>query len=325
MRSGGRRRRHARADARAAARASRRTQVTVFEAAPAARRPRRRPGSCGDVTWDRHYHVTLLSDAATPRRCWRSWGSSDECEWVETKTGFYTDGRLLRRCRTRWSSCASRRSASSRQAAPRRRRSCARRRRSRTGARARARCRSPTGCARGRAGGRSRRFWLPLLRAKLGDSYHDASAAFIWATIARMYAARRSGLKKEMFGYVRGGYAPHPRTASPKCCAERGVELRTGARVRRGRAARAATVGRRSRRRPTATRPTPVRPRRRHRRAAAGRAAAARSSTPASARGSTAVAYQGIVCALAAAAAPARAVLRDEHHRPGCRSPRSSR
>ncbi|HEX8249866.1 MAG TPA: FAD-dependent oxidoreductase, partial [Pyrinomonadaceae bacterium] len=32
-------------------------------------------------------------------------------------------------------------------------------------------------------------------------------AAFIWATIQRLYAARNSGLKKEMFGYVRGGYA----------------------------------------------------------------------------------------------------------------------
>ena len=28
-----------------------------------------------------------------------------------------------------------------------------------------------------------------------------------WATIQRIYAARNSGLKKEMFGYVRGGYA----------------------------------------------------------------------------------------------------------------------
>ncbi len=50
------------------------------------------------------------------------------------------------------------------------------------------------------------RLWQPLLRAKLGDNYHNASAAFIWATIARLYAAQRTGLKKEMFGYVRGGY-----------------------------------------------------------------------------------------------------------------------
>ncbi|HEX5387041.1 MAG TPA: FAD-dependent oxidoreductase, partial [Gemmatimonadales bacterium] len=51
------------------------------------------------------------------------------------------------------------------------------------------------------------RLWLPLLRAKLGENYREASAAFICAIIARMYAARRSGLKREMFGYVRGGYA----------------------------------------------------------------------------------------------------------------------
>src|SRR6202007_3231280 len=34
-----------------------------------------------------------------------------------------------------------------------------------------------------------------------------ASAAFIWAIIARMYSARKQGMKKEMFGYVPGGYA----------------------------------------------------------------------------------------------------------------------
>lgn len=50
------------------------------------------------------------------------------------------------------------------------------------------------------------KIWLPLLRAKLGEAYQHTSAAFIWATIQRMYAARRTGLKKEMFGYVNGGY-----------------------------------------------------------------------------------------------------------------------
>jgi len=50
------------------------------------------------------------------------------------------------------------------------------------------------------------RIWLPLLRAKLGERYRDTSAAFIWTTIARMYAARRSGMKRERFGYVKGGY-----------------------------------------------------------------------------------------------------------------------
>ena len=51
------------------------------------------------------------------------------------------------------------------------------------------------------------KIWLPLLRAKLGENYRKASAAFLCAIIARMYAARRSGMKKEMFGYVPGGYA----------------------------------------------------------------------------------------------------------------------
>ena len=50
------------------------------------------------------------------------------------------------------------------------------------------------------------KIWLPLLRAKLGPNYNRVSASFIWAIIARMYAARNSGLKKEMFGYLPGGY-----------------------------------------------------------------------------------------------------------------------
>jgi hypothetical protein len=49
-------------------------------------------------------------------------------------------------------------------------------------------------------GSHLRRIWLPLLKSKLGDNYRITSASFIWATIARMYAARRSGLKREMFG-----------------------------------------------------------------------------------------------------------------------------
>ncbi len=40
----------------------------------------------------------------------------------------------------------------------------------------------------------------------MGENYKNTSAAFIWSTIQRMYAARKSGLKKEMFGYVTGGY-----------------------------------------------------------------------------------------------------------------------
>lgn len=51
------------------------------------------------------------------------------------------------------------------------------------------------------------KIWLPLLKSKLGDCYKVTNASFIWASIYRMYKARRTGLKTEMFGYVDGGYA----------------------------------------------------------------------------------------------------------------------
>jgi protoporphyrinogen oxidase len=76
------------------------------------------------------------------------------------------------------------------------------------------------------------KIWLPLLRAKLGENYQFASAAFIWAIIARMYAARKTGLKKEMFGYVRGGYA-RLLDRFGAVLRQDGVELRLGTRVGR--------------------------------------------------------------------------------------------
>jgi protoporphyrinogen oxidase len=76
------------------------------------------------------------------------------------------------------------------------------------------------------------KIWLPLLRAKLGESYRVANAAFIWATIQRMYAARRSGMKKELFGYVRGGYGRIiDRLAAS--LTEDGATLRTNATVQK--------------------------------------------------------------------------------------------
>ena len=47
----------------------------------------------GDVTWDRHYHVTLLSDIHW-RNILKELDLEDQMNWVETKTGFYTDGQL---------------------------------------------------------------------------------------------------------------------------------------------------------------------------------------------------------------------------------------
>jgi protoporphyrinogen oxidase len=74
------------------------------------------------------------------------------------------------------------------------------------------------------------KIWLPLLRAKLGEAYRKTSAAFIWAHTQRMYKARRSGQKKEMFGYVPGGYARILDRMAEILEAE-GVEIRCGAAV----------------------------------------------------------------------------------------------
>jgi protoporphyrinogen oxidase len=74
--------------------------------------------------------------------------------------------------------------------------------------------------------------WRPLLRAKLGDNYQVASAAFIWAVIRRLYAARETGLKREMFGYVPGGYARILEQFAAHLQA-RGVRLELGSPVER--------------------------------------------------------------------------------------------
>src|SRR4051812_46609307 len=45
------------------------------------------------VPWDRHYHVSLLSDARL-RGLLGELGLDDEMRWVETRTGCYADGEL---------------------------------------------------------------------------------------------------------------------------------------------------------------------------------------------------------------------------------------
>lgn len=156
----------------------------------------------GDVVWDKHYHVTLLSDSYT-RGIVESLGLAGEFEWVETKTGFYSGGKLvsmsnvleflqfpllglfgkLRLGATIFYASRVRNWRSLEKISVRDWLS--------------------------KLSGKKtfEKIWEPLLKAKLGAAYRDASAAFIWATIQRMYAARNSGMKKEMFGYVRGGYA----------------------------------------------------------------------------------------------------------------------
>jgi protoporphyrinogen oxidase len=160
------------------------------------------PQSIGGFTWDRFYHVILMSDSNL-RGLLEELGLEERLRWNTTRTGFYTDGKLFSLSTSleflRFPPLNLVDKASS----------------------------PPPSCTRlafsdgrpleavavtewlGRLSGRRtlERIWIPLLKSKLGENYRGASAAFIWAIIARMYAARRSGLKREMFGYVEGGYA----------------------------------------------------------------------------------------------------------------------
>src|SRR3954468_18590729 len=48
----------------------------------------------GEIIWDRHYHVTLLSDTAICELL-AELNLETDIEWVQTKTGFYTEGKLF--------------------------------------------------------------------------------------------------------------------------------------------------------------------------------------------------------------------------------------
>src|SRR5215831_9618111 len=156
----------------------------------------------GDVVWDRHYHVILLSDTFL-RALLAELALEQDVQWVETRTGFYTDGQLYSMSNTleflRFPPLGLldklRLGATIVYAA-------------RVRNWQRLEQIAVTDWLKRWSGRHTfEKIWLPLLRAKLGDNYQHASAAFIWAIIARMYAARRTGLKKEMFGFVPGGYA----------------------------------------------------------------------------------------------------------------------
>lgn len=155
-----------------------------------------------DLLWDRHYHVTLLSDLAL-RSLLEELGLEQDMVWVRSKTGVYAKGKLysvsnaveflrfpplglIDKFRLALTILYGSRIKDWRKLEQ-----------------------IPvTDWLRRWSGEQTfQRFWLPLLRAKLGDNYRKASAAFIWATISRLYAARRSGLKEELFGYLLGGYA----------------------------------------------------------------------------------------------------------------------
>lgn len=160
------------------------------------------PARIGSYTWDRFYHVVLLSDGYL-RALLEELGLRERLQWRPTRTGFYIDGRLRSLSSTvefltfpalGWVDKA-RLGATILYA-------------SRIRAWRRLESVLASEWLKRWSGPRAwERLWLPLLRAKLGENAEVASAAFIWAIIARMYGARRTGMKRETFGYVEGGYA----------------------------------------------------------------------------------------------------------------------
>ena len=199
-------------------------RVTLFEAAPQLG-GLAEPWTIGDVTWDRHYHVTLHSDHQL-RALLAQLGLEREIVWREPKTAFYSDdalhsmsnlGEFLQFPALGWFDKLRLGSTIL------------------YGSRVRDGLRLediPVDKWLSRLSGKRafEKIWKPLLRAKLGDRYSDASAAFIWTILVRMYGARRNGVGREQFGYVPGGYSRIIRTLAARLDSL-GVRVRTGVSV----------------------------------------------------------------------------------------------
>jgi protoporphyrinogen oxidase len=160
------------------------------------------PSRFGDYIWDKFYHVILPDDTFTLNMI-RELGLEDELKWNETKTGFFINEsyhsmsdiieflrfpelNLIDKFRLGLTILAGSyiRNYERLETIP------------------------VTAWLRRWSGNRTfNKIWLPLLKAKLGDDYKYTSAAFICATIKRLYGARKKGAKKEVFGFVSGGYA----------------------------------------------------------------------------------------------------------------------
>ncbi|MCP4202864.1 MAG: NAD(P)/FAD-dependent oxidoreductase [bacterium] len=199
-------------------------RVTLFEAA----KNLGGLASCwplGDVLWDRHYHVTLKSDAHL-RGLLGELGLEEELEWKQTRTACYAGGRLysvsdaVEFLRFPYLGLVDKLRVAA---------TLAYASTIRDGRRLE-KVKVAEWLVRWSGRRAFERFWLPLLRSKLGESYRETSAAFIWATIARLNAARRAGRKQEVFGYVPGGYA-RVLDRLARALKEAGVEIRSGQRV----------------------------------------------------------------------------------------------
>ncbi len=156
----------------------------------------------GDVTWDRFYHVVMLSDRWL-RGILGELGLDDGIDWKVTRAGFFTGNGLYQlnnaidylrfpalglidKFRLGLTILYMARIEDGRRLEA-----------------------VPLEAWLTRLSGRRvfEHLWRPLLAAKLGENYKKASASFIWSYARRFYAARQGGMKTEMFGYVPGGYA----------------------------------------------------------------------------------------------------------------------
>lgn len=179
----------------------------------------------GPYTWDRFYHVTLLSDKNIAGLL-EAVGLKDQLNWTTTKTDFYTDRQfhplnnvvdylkfpplnLIDKGRLAFTIIYASLL--------------------KNGVRLES---IPVGKWLTTISGKTvyERIWQPLLRAKLGENHKIASASFIWSVINRFYAARRSGLQTEMFGYVKGGYGRILKNLE-ETLVKQGVSLRASAPV----------------------------------------------------------------------------------------------
>jgi protoporphyrinogen oxidase len=180
------------------------------------------PWQIENITWDKFYHVILMSDAFTLKMLGEI-GLNDKMNWVKTKTGFYTDGKLysmsnsfeflrfpplglIDKFRLGLTIMAASKIKDWKRLE---------------------KIYVASWLTKWSGKNTFEKMWLPLLRAKLGDYYKQTSASFIWATIQRMYAAKKGGLKEEMFGYADGGYASILGAFEQKLKAV-GVEIYTG-------------------------------------------------------------------------------------------------
>jgi protoporphyrinogen oxidase len=154
-----------------------------------------------DVSWDRFYHVVLSTDSVLIDFL-EELGLTPELRFTETRSGFFGNGRLVSLSSTTdfirfpflslWQKF-----------------------RLATGILYSASLKDPSRLDRvyvrqwlTSVFGRRvyERIWDPLLRSKLGSAREETSAAFIWATIRRLYGARDGEEKTEQMGHVQGGY-----------------------------------------------------------------------------------------------------------------------